>query len=152
MSNNNNNNNNNNNKNNNNYSEEARQKAEVMSEVYARVRERMRQRGGMVTTAQEALQQIVQEDAQNISQALEDMIAAEEEEDPHNKSVLEAWRNLPPDKVLALIDNSLANYLKNEVQPTDRRFYWHKLAYHSEPESAAKFEKMLQELKRNGLM
>lgn len=118
-----------------------------MDEVYAPVRERMRQRRGMVT-AQDALQEITWEDAENVSQALEEMIATEE--DPHNKTVLEEWRNLPPDQLQHQIDISFANCLKNTVEPTDPRFYWHKLAYH--PDNPKQFDLLLQDLKRKGLM
>jgi hypothetical protein len=123
------------------------ERVKVLSDLYARAREKIRQAGGMKTTRQ-AMDEIMQEAHQKYRQALDEMIATEEDED--NRAVLQRWKkDLSPAQVLNEIDISIAWYLK-EVQKTDPSFYWFKLENH--PDDPQKFDELLQDLKMKGLM
>jgi hypothetical protein len=118
----------------------------ALSEVFARARDRIRSCGGLMTT-QQAIRELVQEDEQNYRQALEQMIAEEEDED--NRAVLEQWRNLSTEHVIHEIDIAVASYLKR-VQQTDPDFIFLKYEHHRS--NPADFDNMLLQLKQKGLM
>ena len=99
-------------------------------------------------TTKQALQEIMHEAHQNYQQALEEMIAAEE--DDENRAVLQHWKNnLSLAQIVGEIDISIANYLKG-VQQTDPDFVFFKYEHHRK--NPEEFDALLQDLKRKGLM
>ncbi len=122
------------------------ERVKALSDLYARAREKIRAAGGMKTSKQ-AIKEIIHENRQNCRQALEEMIAAEEDEG--NRAVLHYWKNLPPRQIVNEIDIAIASYLKR-VQRTDPDFVLFKNEHHRK--NPAEFDALLQDLKRKGLM